>query len=340
MLRIDRDKKTLIQLSKPSLAEAQILERTDLQEYIFNSYGDFFTEIGENIFVVGKEISPSQTVQDRIDLLGIDTDGSAVIIELKRGSNKLHMLQAISYAGMVERWGKEDFRNLVSDVDWDKLTDFIDVDTDEINRTQRLVLISEGYDYSLLVGAEWLTEQFGVDIRCYTVTVARDQANGAEYLACTSVYPPAELADQAVGRQNSQRLSSQTKWRNWDDALAPIKNDVLKEFVSNELATGRENNLNKRILQYRLEGKRRWSFTSRNQHAYIWQRGRFQNDIEFWQAKLSNPESVNPKKRGRVLVFNLITEDDFSLFKQVVTTGSGFGDWLANESDLTDSDNK
>lgn len=68
---------------------------------------EFFTEIGEDVFVVGKEVAPSQTVQDRIDLLGIDSEGTSVIVELRRGSNKLQMLQAITYAGMVARWDRK-----------------------------------------------------------------------------------------------------------------------------------------------------------------------------------------------------------------------------------------
>ena len=60
---------------------------------------------------------PPQTVQDRIDLLGIDSEGTSVIVELKRGSNKLQLLQAISYAGMVARWGWEEFRALLKTID-------------------------------------------------------------------------------------------------------------------------------------------------------------------------------------------------------------------------------
>jgi len=88
------------------LADARILERADLQECIYNSSSEFFAEIGERVFVLGKEVIPSQTVPDRIDLLGIDVEGTTVIVELKRGSTKLQMLQAVSYAGMLSRWGQ------------------------------------------------------------------------------------------------------------------------------------------------------------------------------------------------------------------------------------------
>jgi len=187
MLKVDRETRTFSRLNAPTLSEAHILERADLQECILNSSDDFFAEIGERVFVLGKEFSPSQTVQDRIDLLGIDSEGTSVVVELKRGSNKLQMLQAVSYAGMVARWGLEDFRDIVSEQEWEQLTDFLDVDVEEINRRQRLLLVAEGYDYALLAGAEWLSEQHGVDIRCSTVSLATDPKTGAEYLACASI---------------------------------------------------------------------------------------------------------------------------------------------------------
>ena len=75
MLRIDRDQKCFSVLSKPSFADVSITERYDLQEYIANSPGEFFGELGQELFLLGKEIEPSTNVQDRIDLLALDKRG-------------------------------------------------------------------------------------------------------------------------------------------------------------------------------------------------------------------------------------------------------------------------
>ena len=108
MLKIERQTQSFKLLDSPKLADVSITERYHLQEFIANSPDAFFSEIGQELFLLGEEILPSKTVQDRIDLLAIDKEGSCVIIELKRGNHKLQMLQAISYAGMISQWTFED----------------------------------------------------------------------------------------------------------------------------------------------------------------------------------------------------------------------------------------
>ena len=64
----------------------------------------FFTEMGESLLLIGDEVRPTDFVEDRIDLLAVDQQGALVVVELKRGSNKLQLLQALSYAGMISKW--------------------------------------------------------------------------------------------------------------------------------------------------------------------------------------------------------------------------------------------
>jgi hypothetical protein len=180
-----------------------------------------------------------------------------------------------------------------------------------------------------LAGAEWLSEQYGVDLRCVAVSLATDDATGAEYLACTSVFPPQALADQAVARRRSRSAPRPPRWSNWDDVLSRIENDALRAFAQEELDAGREEYLRKRALHYRVEGKRRWNLHCRTQHAYVWQRGRFEGDVAFWQSRLDASSDVRPVKEGQALAFELRTDDDFAAFRKTATSGGERFDWTA-----------
>ena len=59
----------------------------------------------------------------------------------------------------------------------------------------RVILIAEDYDYEVLVTSEWLNEQYGLDIRCYRLSLSVDSAG--EYLSVTRSYPPQELTDRS-----------------------------------------------------------------------------------------------------------------------------------------------
>lgn len=333
MLKIDRANQTFSLLDTPTLAAVSITERYDLQEYISNSPNAFFKEIGQELFLLGKEIEPSKNVQDRIDLLAVDKEGTCVVVELKRGNHKLHMLQAISYSGMISQWEPDDFLQLLDDDQQDALTEFLEVDREDINRMQRIILIAETYDYALLIGAEWLSEQYGVDIACCRIAIAKDSTTNSEYLVCSNVYPAPELAKEAVSRGRKRTGTTKVKWPDWETALSSITNAAVVSYFKQELAANRESYLRKRTLRYRIAGKRRWFMAARNKNAYVWQHGRFGGDVEFWQHSLGKPDDVKPVKSGECLRLFLNTADDFQFFHDAVTEQLQSSEWVGGTPD-------
>lgn len=340
MLKIDRINRSFSLLDTPTLADVSITERYDLQEFISNSPDAFFKELGLEVFLVGKEIEPSKNVQDRIDLLAVDKEGHCVIVELKRGNHKLHMLQAISYAGMISQWSSDDFLQLLDEVKQEELADFLEVDVDEINRTQRIVLIAEAFDYALLIGAEWLSDNYGVDVMCCRISMAKDAASGNEYLVCSNVYPAPELAQEAVPRGRRTTSGTKAKWSDWESALARIENPAVTQYFREQLEGQREAYLRKRMLHYRIDGKRRWSAGVRQARSYVWQYGRFDDDVAFWRNGLSDSTSVKPVKDGKCLSFSLVTKEDFDLFHASATITLLNVEWTSTspEEDLDESD--
>jgi hypothetical protein len=61
MLKIDRNKRSFVQLDTPTLAAAAVSERYDLQEYISNSPEAFLGELRQDLFPLGKEVPPLVT---------------------------------------------------------------------------------------------------------------------------------------------------------------------------------------------------------------------------------------------------------------------------------------
>lgn len=333
MLKIDRDDQKFSILDTPTLADVSITERYDLQEYICNSPEAFFKEIGLDLFLLGKEIEPSKSIQDRIDILALDKEGACVIIELKRGNHKMHLLQAISYAAMVCQWEAEDVFQLLDEEQQEALTDFLEVDREQVNRQQRIVLVAEAFDYALLLATEWLSEQYGVDIMCCRIAVATDPASKAEYLVCSNVYPTPELSQEAVSRGRRKTGVSKMKWADWDTALASVDNSALVAYYKQELSANRECYLRKRILHFRIDGKRRWFLAARRTKSYVWQHGRFDGDVAFWQSGVSASAEVKPVKNGTCLSFFLATKEDFEFFNEAATKKLTKVEWTENVED-------
>ncbi len=339
MLRIDREKRTLKKLDQQSLPDAELRERSDLQQMIRKSSADFFAEMGEKLLLIGEEVRPTDFVDDRIDLLAIDQEGTGVIIEIKRGSHKFHLLQALSYAAMVSKWSRDrilmeycSLAGKTAEEGTDEIEQFLNVDMESINDSQRILLLAENFDYEVLVTAEWLSENFDVDIRCYRLGLSSDGT--AVFLTCTCIYPPPELFEHAIRRGRRDR-GKPSRWPDWEMALAALGNDTVAAFFRKELAAGREDYLPKRILRYRVNGKRGWAVVAGKEHAYVWQEARFKDDEKYWVKKIGAHAHVQPVKGGRALRFFLTSDRDFEHFLDAVQRDLGQIEFQ-NSGDLAD----
>jgi hypothetical protein len=274
--------------------------------------------------------------------LTLDEEGNAAIIELKRGNHKLHLLQAISYAGMIAHWQPDEFLQLLDEETTERLQNFLVGDKDEINRQQKIILVAEAFDYAVLVSAEWLSEKFGVDIVCCRLSLSQDKQTDTEYLVCTNIFPAPEIARQAVGRGRVKPPPGKGRWSNWDAALSDIANPAVVSYFKQEVDKKREDYLPRRMLRYRIKDKRFWSMSVRDEFAYVWQHARFEGDIGFWQKRLSHPQDVGPVKDGECLRFYLYSNKDFETFHKAVTEELQSVTWLnslpENEADLQNAE--
>jgi PAS domain S-box-containing protein len=186
MLKIDREHNKLDSLDQMELTPASNGDGYDLSEVILNSPGEFFAEIGQRLFLVGKEIQLSDESDLRADLLALDPKGQSVVVVFDRGSKQAQSVRAISCAAFAAKWTAEDFLQRLSTKQADDLRIHLSVDVNSINQGQRVILVAQSFDFESLTATEWLSAG-GVDILCVSVARANTFHTDSEYLWCTPV---------------------------------------------------------------------------------------------------------------------------------------------------------
>tara|TARA_B100000700_G_scaffold82456_1_gene92805 strand:+ start:3003 stop:4043 length:1041 start_codon:yes stop_codon:yes gene_type:complete len=236
MLKFDVKNKKLEVLEKSNLTKESILERFGLQQAIYNCWSDIKHEINlENSYLIGQEITPHSSNKDSLDLLAFDAnDNSLVVIELKRKKDKLQLLQAITYAGMVSHWGKERVLNEINSYkcnltknEKEELRDL--VENTEINKQIKIVLIAEYYDPEVILTSEWLSELYGVNITAFAISL--NKLNEKYFLSIEQRFPLKGLEDMYVERGKKNIINKSKEEVTWDSRLKKFKYSFAEEAI-------------------------------------------------------------------------------------------------------------
>lgn len=170
------------EVTKTALEKENLLEE-DLEQWIMSN--PEFLE--EPLLVIGNQVM-IPNLRDRIDVLAIDPQGNAVIIELKRGELKDPVdIQALRYASYVSKWSFEEFENQARnhfneagnpDFNFNEIYEQFcaDAGVDEppdLNVDQRLIIVGSEVRDKLGSVALWLLEH-SVDIKVIEVEAYRE----------------------------------------------------------------------------------------------------------------------------------------------------------------------
>ncbi|MGB6220695.1 endonuclease NucS domain-containing protein [Haloferula sp.] len=192
----------LVAVEQRSMAALKIRERQDLQRLL----KDNIDVISKGTLVISEEYTGWSGSLRRIDLLGIDPDGTLVVIELKRTEDGGHMeLQGIRYAAMASVLTFEDVvrvfgdylqRNGRSEDAEDVLREHLETeDVEEVAAKVRIVLASADFSQEVTTTVLWLNDQ-SLDIRCVRMVPYEDA--GSVYLDVQQIIPVPEAADYTV----------------------------------------------------------------------------------------------------------------------------------------------
>lgn len=231
MYKVDTKLKKLEKLGSTGLREENILERKDLQQFIFNSWESFKNDIGcPSAVLLGQEIRPHDSVGDQIDLLAFDqNDSSLIVIELKRDKHKLQLLQSLAYAAMVATWNSEKLISIVSEKNSMSSEAKELIEDVEFSKQVRIVLIAEYYDPEVIITADWLVSRYGLDIAVFSVEL--NKVKDDLFLDIDQKYPLPELSEAYKARRRESTNNSTMKSVSWEDVLPKLKYDFAAEGI-------------------------------------------------------------------------------------------------------------
>ena len=194
-----------------AFSDVGVRERADLQRVL----RDKIEIIAPGVLVIAEEFSYWEESKRRIDLLGLDSSGALVVIELKRTSDGGHMeLQAIRYAAMVSALTFDRLVEIYSEflASQERTEDAMQgilrhlgvesAEEVEMLDRVRIVLVSADFSREVTTTVLWLNDQ-GLDITC--VRLAAYDLRGTTLVDVQQVIPLPEAQDYMVRLKEKQR---------------------------------------------------------------------------------------------------------------------------------------
>lgn len=279
------------------MKEINLLEKEHLQKFIIENQDLFFKEleIGRRLKLIGNEVHVGSGDQHRrADLLGIDNDGNIVVIELKRGNGPHLELQALKYGLLIRSWEQsefiqcyQEFKNLSSTEEAEReLLEFVDTATLSI-KSNRLViiLVAEKFEKEVLTLAHELNHMGDFDVFCVRVEVFENSENLVWEFSCENkldIESDGENERAVDRRSASAEITAEA-------SFAEFQNQSFRPISVREYERKIDYRPKFKRLVYSYDGVR-WSVSAKRYGAYLWQTGRFQNDIDLYSKFMDDPK--------------------------------------------------
>ena len=179
MFVVDKDKNRIKKIKSCTFSELKFREREHLQEWLENTPEAF----GEELLFIQKEFDGFDDTRERLDLLAIDKQGDLVVIENKLDdSGKDVTWQVLKYASYCSSLSKQQIREIyqayldkkgLNESAENNISDFLDAEDFreiQINKAQRIILVSGNYRKEVTSTVLWLLQKYNLKIQCFKAT--------------------------------------------------------------------------------------------------------------------------------------------------------------------------
>jgi hypothetical protein len=284
VLRIDETAKRLVAPAPETLQTRQLRERQDLQELIVRSWDTFVSELGfPDLRLLGKEVVPHSSCADRIDLLAFDAElGRPVVIELKRDRHRLHLLQGLAYAGMIDTWDDDSYRALLAESQDEDLLNSIE--NRDLQVSPIVVLIAESFEPEVILATDWLSQKHAVTLYCFSLKLL---GFGDDLLLEIQQDYPLKGVHDLYRPRRTVAAASTVASQTWSDVQGWVSYEWGPDMIDRCLATGANHSPEKRYFATPFSGA--WGgymFHVNKRDVVVRFHSRRTGDVDYWQSAI------------------------------------------------------
>ena len=205
-------------LSMPSshLATLGILEATHLESWIV----EHPEVLGDGVKIVATQYDKwssgsGDLARERLDVLGLDSSGQLVVVELKRGTDPRIHLQAITYAALVAGFSKETLaeahaeylsRGRGSEVSVAEAHELLEAHVDgawddDILTVPKIILLAEDFSAQTYTTVAWLsglTPNLNIEMHTVNAFLLPDSTTQQSCVVFRRLYPVVDPASRVL----------------------------------------------------------------------------------------------------------------------------------------------
>lgn len=212
---------------RPTTMQAEGLREVDHLEQWIVAHPEI---LGDDVIIVSTQFARWQSAagdlaSERLDVLGLDSQGTPVVVELKRGADKLMHVQALTYAALVARFTAEELGAVHaaylkrSDSQptpaegYARLSDHVEGEWDTAALARpRIVLVAENFPSQVLTTVSWLNDRSGglVTVECIEYSLFTSGApSNILSVGFSRIWPVDDLDDRLL----APRIAEERKAR-------------------------------------------------------------------------------------------------------------------------------